>query len=240
MQPYEKFYYGGQTEARGLLSSESLRIEFKRRAVVYDELLRGFLPNGPKLRALDLACGYGNFLYYLQEKGIEASGIDFDPKQVQLAKSIGLSVNEGDVFSVLEKAVAPYDIISAFDLLEHLNKNNAVKLIKICRECLTAKGILIIQCPCADGFRGAHHVFNDLTHQWAATSNVLRQMLVTAGYSKVVSIDLSLPPFPKSISSKGKRVVRNVSRRIAGLGLSFLGIQKPQIWSDSQIAVAWK
>lgn len=238
LQPYEKFYYGFQVDGRGLRNKAQLMAEFDRRIPVYDSLLRGYLED--RGRALDLGCGYGNFLYYLKARGwSDIHGADLDVKQIELARSLDLDVELVDALSAV-KGASDLKLISGFDLIEHLGKNEAVELILSSFAALKSGGMLIVQCPCADGFTGAHDLCNDLTHQWAPSSNALSQLLRAAGFQRVDIIDLSMPPFATGAKTKLILAARRIARSAVGPFLSLLGIKKPRVWSNSQIAVAFK
>ena len=52
----------------------------------------------PGTRVLDLGCGEGELLQWLAEnKGVEARGIEVDPRRVQRAIARGVSVYQGDI-----------------------------------------------------------------------------------------------------------------------------------------------
>lgn len=237
---FERLYYGFQTEGRGLIDASDLTAAFESAARRYDELLLGHLAGRENEPALDLGCGYGNFLYYLRKKGFGlASGVDLDPNQVALANSLGLTAVVGGVDEHLA-ASPPLGLIVALDLIEHLSKNNAIRLLELAHQKLQPGGLLIIQCPCADGFTGAHDTFNDLTHQWSASSNMLKQLLMAIGFARVTVLDLTLTYYPGSIGSRLKNLTRKLARKCANLVFKILGIKAPAIWSNSQMAIAWK
>jgi SAM-dependent methyltransferase len=240
MEKHELFYYGYQTVGRGVTSSAMLEQRFIRQAVVYDELIGKLLPTDLDARCVDLGCGYGNFLYYLTAQGRKnAVGFDLTESQVEWAKSLGLNANIGDARTALQDA-KDLALVAAFDLIEHLDKNDVVDLLLAAHRALMPGGILLVQCPCADGFRGAHDLCNDFTHKWAPTSNTLRQILGAAGFKKVQLIDMTLPPFPNSASMKVKLRIRKLARSMLKPLLTALGTGVPEIWSNSVIAVAWK
>jgi len=240
MEEYERFYYGYQTIGRGATSVEALQNRLEAHTFIYDELLKGHLDQVAPGLAIDLGCGYGNFLYYLRARHwADAAGYDLTEGQVALAQSLGLNAQLGDARQALDSQ-QDVSLVAAFDLIEHLSKNDAVALLRQSHQVLKDGGLMIVQCPCADGFRGAHDFCNDLTHRWAPTSNTLSQMLGAAGFSRVTLIDLTLPPFPRTLRSR----IRNFVRRMAGLAakpaLAALGVGTPKIWSNSMIALGWK
>ena len=49
------------------------------------------LPTRKDAAILDLGCGYGKFLYFLQNEGYtETRGIDLNPQQLEVARSLGV------------------------------------------------------------------------------------------------------------------------------------------------------
>lgn len=239
LEPYEEFYYGGQVEGRGVATPEDLDSYLAHVAFDYGEFFGNRIDHLRQLPALDLGCGYGNFLYFLRQRNwMIAHGVDLDQAQVTLARSIGLDARLGDATTAI--GADRYGIIAAFDLIEHLSKNDAVALLLASQRALLPGGALIIQCPCADGFRGAYDLCNDLTHRWAPTAVSLRQMLLTAGFARVDLIDLTLPPFSATPKRRIKYAIRRLARKLAAPVLSILGISSPVVWSDSVLAIAWQ
>jgi SAM-dependent methyltransferase len=238
LEPYEQFYYSHQTKGRGLQSAQELTRAFELMARSSDEIFGPLLPkNGV---AVDIACGYGSMLFYFEKRGLTASGFDLDQNQIDLARSIGLNARHGDLSTEVKQINGPVNVISAMDVIEHLHKNDAIELLRQIYERLPSGGLLLLRCPCADGFTGAYDVFNDLTHKWGATSVVVRQLLVAIGFARVELMDISLPRYPSTLRSKARARALKITRRFAGLFLQLLGIKAPEIWSTSVVAVAWK
>ncbi len=240
LEHYEQVYYSFQVEGRGVHNAQDLEQRFLAICKSYDELVGPLLPTDKSIKCLDLACGYGNFLYYLMKQGFpNAIGIDLDERQVALARLIQLDVRLQDVREAFDEH-NNLGLVSAFDLIEHLDKNDAVSLLQQIHRSLEDGGVLVLQCPCTDGFTGAHDMTNDLTHRWSPSSNMLSQLLRSVGFSKVQIIDLSMPPFPQTFWRKAALGVRRAVRFMLGFFFKLAGINAPRVWSNSQIAVAWK
>jgi SAM-dependent methyltransferase len=237
LEPYEEFYYSYQTQGRGLRTPQELISAFKVQARAYEELIGPLVPR--RGRAVDLACGYGNMLFVLKEFGLDAIGFDLDKNQVELARSIGLDARIGDVLADL-KELTQLDLISAIDVIEHLKKNDAVQLLRNVYSALAPQGVFLLRCPCADGFTGAHDIFNDMTHRWGATSVVVQQMLLATGFKRIELIDISLPRYPKTGWSKARAFRIRTARKIGGFMFRLMGVATPRIWSNSVIALAWR
>jgi SAM-dependent methyltransferase len=240
LEYYEKVYYGYQVEGRGAYTPEELEERFLTAIPAYEEAIGPLLPGEKTVSCLDLGCGSGNWLYFLRQKGYaNARGVDLDPVQVELARSLGLSAEVDDVIATLQRP-EPLGLISALDIIEHLDKNSAVRFLELIYARLKSGGMLVLKCPCADGFCGAHDLCNDLTHRWAPSSNLLSQLLRAVGFENVRVIDLSLPPYPTGAKRQLFFCLRRIARRLTTFWLRFLGVPPPRVWSTSQMAVAWK
>ena len=239
MRSHEQAYYGYQTQARGLLTREALEHRFAKLAPWYAQRLGRFLPRRTDAWCLDLPCGYGNFLYFLRGRGYaNIVGYDQDPEQVRLAGLLGLPAQLGDAFEVLSDERRTWDCISIIDFLEHLGRDEALRLLRLCQGRLAEGGVLIVRTPSADGPFGAHDRYGDLTHQWAMTSTVLITVLHISGFTDVRILDERPQPYN---AINVLRLGAFYGARLVASGLCLaLGLQPPALWSRSMWAVAWK
>ena len=93
---------------------------------------------GKKL--LDIGCGDGYFISLCQNLGIDSYGYDISPGVVDYAQRKGLKV-----FSDLDEITEKFDIITLFDVLEHMENprrelENLAKLLK-------DNGLIFIETP---------------------------------------------------------------------------------------------
>lgn len=240
MQYYQERSYAYQTTARGLLTPTDLTANFKRSARLYKQLLSGYLPPDRAALCLDLPCGYGNFLYFLKQTSYtRCYGYDLDPRQVELASSIDLPAQRGDVFiALMERADGETALISSIDFLEHLDKNAAVSFLEACYRSLTHGGVLILRTPCCDGFFGAHDLHNDITHEWGVTSNALGGLLAMVGFESIQLLDE--PPFGSGPYAFGRLLISKCARAATAFALRLMYLAPPKIWGRSMWAVAVK
>lgn len=68
-------------------------------------------------RVLDIGCGPGYFLSYLQDQGIKGKGLEVNPFCVQFCKESGLDVEAGELEAEVDGS---YSVVTMFDVLEHL------------------------------------------------------------------------------------------------------------------------
>lgn len=133
--------------------------------------------NKSKLEVLDLASGAGHYARYLHEKGHFVTAVD--------ANLIGkfptsIKTMEMDLEKSLSFNDACFDIVLAFDILEHINKDNHF-LNQIWRV-LRPGGLLLMSVPNADDSRIASSYltychFKDKTHIREYTLESLRNKL---------------------------------------------------------------
>jgi 2-polyprenyl-3-methyl-5-hydroxy-6-metoxy-1,4-benzoquinol methylase len=232
-------YYAYQTRARGLLDAGALRGRFERMAAWYGHRLSGYLPADRSAAVLDVPCGYGNFLYFLRQRGYTGvRGVDLDPAQVELARLLDLPAEVGNAFEVLEDPARRYDLITSVDFLEHLDRDDAFRFVRLCFERLNPGGVLLVRTPAADGPFGAHDAWNDVTHRWAMTSIVLRTVMEMHGFERVKVLDER----PQASGPLGvlRLGVFHLARAAASGLCMALSLDPPAVWSRSMWGVGYK
>lgn len=104
--------------------------------VMYLPYLKGIL--------LDVGCGSGEFIYKMQSRGWNVTGIDTDIKAVQLAINKGLNVKTGNLFDQNFKSES-FDAIVLSHFIEHVY--DPKKIIIECMRLLKKGGKLVIATP---------------------------------------------------------------------------------------------
>lgn len=99
-------------------------------------------------RWLDVGCGSGYLLEQVQRRGWDAIGVEPGGWGQIAAKERGLHVMQG--YLSADTFAAPFDIVSATDVLEHQPDPNA--FLKILSHHVSDDGYVIVSFPCADSF----------------------------------------------------------------------------------------
>ena len=106
-----------------------------------------------KGKVLDIGCGTGNFLAHAQKSGWDTYGIDFDKDAIEVSKKVFHldHTNVVDVVSYAQHATTQFDLITFFDVLEHVDNHdefmNSVKTL------LKPKGWIAMSMPYRGGMR---------------------------------------------------------------------------------------
>lgn len=161
----------------------------KDRRIIFTSLERSlgdWLPKEKGCAILDIACGEGSLLLFLQEKGYsDLNGFDFSPENVEICHRLGLDfVQLNNAFFVDELyGEKKFDVIFLFDFLEHVQKERAADFLEKLRKKLNPGGQLIIQTPNMGSLVGLYHRYNDLSHEFALTEKTAIDLLMIAGFS---------------------------------------------------------
>jgi 2-polyprenyl-3-methyl-5-hydroxy-6-metoxy-1,4-benzoquinol methylase len=91
-------------------------------------------------KILDVGCGDGYFMSYCRDRGITAYGYDILPSAVALAQRRGLTV-----YSDLNQVKEKFDVITLFDVLEHME--NPVQELLALAQLLRDGGLIFIETP---------------------------------------------------------------------------------------------
>jgi 2-polyprenyl-3-methyl-5-hydroxy-6-metoxy-1,4-benzoquinol methylase len=103
---YTDEFYNTQT------SAEQLRIEKEKQWLLKDGYVKDLTPGS----LLDVGCGKGDFMYFMQQKGWNVRGVDFSTKPPNV---FGLDIFHGD----LEAAgylLESFDLVTLWAVLEHV------------------------------------------------------------------------------------------------------------------------
>lgn len=137
-------------------------------------------------QCLDVACGFGNFLSYLRQVGVQIYlGVDGSVEATdQARREFGEShVITADVFEYFASTDGCFNLVSALDFIEHINKNDIFTLLNLINRRQPMNGWLLIRTPNANGLFGQSARYADITHEVCFTPDSLSDVLSRCGYS---------------------------------------------------------
>jgi SAM-dependent methyltransferase len=132
----------------------------------------------------DLGCGAGEVLWAFKKLGfVRLSGCDISAEQVAIARHVVPEVQEKEIFACLkERPDDSVDIVTLFDVIEHLTKQEAFDLLEEVKRVLKACGLLIVHCPNGLSPFVGTVFWGDLTHEWCPTPASSETMCRAMGY----------------------------------------------------------
>ncbi len=157
---------------------------YVRMTAKYRELLGPYWPKDRAAQILEIGCGMGFALNACKEAGfVHACGIDADVSQVAASQRKGLAVTRvDDSTAYLSDFTDHYDMVLAFDLIEHLPLDKQITLCAAIHGALKPGGILMATVPNANSSLAARFRYNDLTHHTSFTEVSLEFLLYTCGF----------------------------------------------------------
>jgi len=152
-------------------------------------IIERFFPKNKDINILDIGCGYGLFLNACQKIGYKnVFGVEIDEKCIELAKkkfAINSIVNS-EIFDYLKsKEDKSFDIITAFDVIEHFKKEEILDLLNLIYKKLKDNGIFIMRVPNAGSLPGLYIFHSDLTHEIGFTDLLIKELFHLIGFSRV-------------------------------------------------------
>jgi len=191
--------------------------EVRERQAEYLPLFEGQAP------VLDVACGRGEFLALLREKGIEARGVDLDPDMVARCREQQLDVTQADAFGYLESL--PDDSLGGIfsaQFIEHLPAPGYVRLLRLAHQKLCPGGVLVLETPNPECLAAlSQSFFLDPTHAQPIPSGQLRFFMEETGFTRISIRHVSpvqprlpeLPLWPESDASPAAKGWNREARR---------------------------
>ena len=151
-------------------------------------LIRNYFPKDFDSEILELGCGHGALVYFAILVGYhKVFGVDASQEQVAAAHHLGIgTVRQGDVFEELKSSPdETYGAVIAFDVIEHLNRNELFALVDEVRRVLKKGGRFIVHVPNAESPFFGRVRYGDLSHEMAFTTTSIDQVFLSSGYSSV-------------------------------------------------------
>lgn len=84
MNDFDKIHYNYQSNYMLKLNIAKIQKEHIKKMKWYKYFLNGYLPKDRLSKIIDIPCGYGNILYFLQENGYKNyRGYDLDENRIK-------------------------------------------------------------------------------------------------------------------------------------------------------------
>ncbi len=146
-----------------------------------------FLPKDKSAKILDVGCGNGSIVYWLQNRGCEfAEGIDINREKIDAAVNLGVkNLHHGDAMSFLRDKNGHYDVIFFLDVIPYLNQEEVRELMTKIYESLKSGGVFIVKSANSESPMAGNLEYGRFGKQLHVTETNLKNMLGVIGFKKV-------------------------------------------------------
>ncbi len=145
-------------------------IALKKDFETIQEKSRVMDPKLPEIKkVLEIGYGDGRFLGYGRSRGWEMTGVEINPHLVEMGKKAGYNTLHVDDLPSLKNE--EYDVVAAYDVLEHVEPDELPALLSVLRQKLKIGGVVVAQMPNGASPFGLHNHVGDVTHKIAFNYN---------------------------------------------------------------------
>lgn len=167
--------------------SELTKEEFEKNARNYDIAYSKLLPQNKETKILDVGCGVGYFLHYLEQKGYtNYYGIDISPECVEFVKNnVTERVEITDVFNFLKMKNNQFDAIIGNDVIEHIPRDKTLLFLNLIYSSLKLNGRCILKTGNMSAPFPVELRYIDFTHETGFTESSLSQIFKITNFVDV-------------------------------------------------------
>jgi len=199
-------------------------------------LLTPYLPKDKAANILEVGCGDGRLIMYLEKHGYQnIIGIDASSEQVVYCKKAGMPVIEqADALEFVSDKNEEYDLIIGFDIFEHFTKSEGFEFLEKAFHAMKPKGSIILRVPNMANLFGARSRFIDITHEAGYTEHSLRQVLYLTKFGCIRVI----PGKPSYLVKRAASIF--VSKALHRVFYLLAGVPTPRVTSKNIVGIAEK
>jgi 2-polyprenyl-3-methyl-5-hydroxy-6-metoxy-1,4-benzoquinol methylase len=169
----------------------------------YQEGAIPYLPKDRNLKILDIGCGMGFLMMALEKAGyMNCIGIDVDKSQVESCQQKNLNVIQvKDTFAFLNERPEEFDVITAFDVIEHIPVELQIEFVRKAFAAIRKSGQFIVTTPNANSILASRNRYIDYTHHCLFTEVSLDFVLYNGGFNSITVHPFEYVVFNSTIKS---------------------------------------
>jgi SAM-dependent methyltransferase len=179
-------FFTGYSQHYGQLNTEPNMALIEGRVELF-RIREPWLPADPQARVLDVGCGWGLLLARLWVSGYHnISGVDVSEEMCAVARQNlpdEIRIACGDALEHLPALTEEFDLITMFDLLEHMTAPRGLELLQLCCGALRPGGSIVVRVPNMQNILATDLRYIDVTHVQGYGELSLTQLLGRAGFS---------------------------------------------------------
>lgn len=219
---------------------EAIKLLLEKNKLSLDYNLKSFFGKNvsKKSNILDLGCGYGSFLYFLESYQYKnVSGVDISSEELGVCRNFFKSYTfyQEDIFEFMHRTKEKFDVIYLSHVLEHIKKDKLFEFLEGIKNILKDDGYFVIVVPnSAAYFNAAANRYGDLTHELGFTELSLRQLFMVAKFRHIEIRNFF------GIGNILLNIVRKVTLFAFELFIQVLGYDTQSIYTPSILSIVRK
>ena len=180
----------------------NIEAEYENAHLFFKENIEKYLPKISSASFIDLGCGLGHTLYSLKKLGyVDTLGIDINSDCINFCKQKDFNVKKTSILDFLKNSTKKFDVILAFDVIEHFHKDEATKIVELIKTRLKKNGLMLLLLPNANNLSNFRLRYMDITHEVFYTPESITQLIRNGGFDNFKIIGLRY----FTVSSKSKK-----------------------------------
>ena len=144
----------------------------------------GRIPLSQK-KVLEIGFGNGSFLAWARSRGALVTGIEINARSLKEAHRAEVELLSGDIKNTAIERNEWFDLIAAFDVLEHFDIDEITEYLCSLGKMLRPGGILILRFPNGQSPFGLLAQHGDATHKTMLSKDKIEQLSQNTGLSSV-------------------------------------------------------
>lgn len=161
-------------------------------------------------RLLDVGFGAGSLLDWARKRGADVEGVEVQAELREAALRQGVIASA----SLEELGDGRYDIVTLFDILEHIPRDAIPLVLQTLHRIVRPGGRIVIRVPNCQSPLGLLNQLGDATHVTMLSGPVVSQLLQQAGFH-VVAVREAVSPNPAAAPLK--RLFKPLQRMLQAL-----------------------
>jgi 2-polyprenyl-3-methyl-5-hydroxy-6-metoxy-1,4-benzoquinol methylase len=185
---------------------------------------------------LEIGFGNGTFLGWAKAQGATLSGTEIYAPARALAEQAGITLLPEDFSAIASSYSNSFDVIAAFDVMEHLTHAQNMALLHNAAIMLKPGGHFIARFPNGQSPFGRFYQHGDQTHISTLSVDILNQMIAGLPYA-LVRAGNTAPQLGGDIARRVKRMMRYVAQLCVENLIGFIYAFKGALGANSIIVL---
>ena len=166
-------------------------------------------------RVLEIGFGNGSFCGWVRKRTQHYIGVEANPTLLERAQQAGVEAYPSTQPLSAVVAGRAFDLVAIFDVLEHLEIERILDLLRSCRDCLASAGGILLRVPSGDSPFSAPLINGDITHRTLLGSKALVQLAKMLGLEVVTVRGQAFPVLGMGLATAMNRTAVVAGRAFA-------------------------